>query len=97
MEEKKEERAGKTEEKRREMISALCCQDPSRARHGPSSQTHEAVETRWADACGSGRGCQARSSKQQWCLPHGTASGYSPASLVGYLEGEEASSTPTHW
>lgn len=39
MEEEKEERGGKTEEKRREMISALWCQDSSRATHGPSSQT----------------------------------------------------------
>lgn len=99
MEEKKEERERKAEEKRREMISALWCQDPSRARHGPSPQPPPSG----GDKVGKwvwpvGKDVRHGTVHSSGAFPtRGTASWYSLASQVGYLEGGEASSTLTQW
>lgn len=96
MEEKTEERGGKTEEKRREMISALWCQDPSKARHGTSPQTPRSG----GDKVGKwvwpvGEDVRHEAANSSGAFPTGQPR-YSLLSLVGYLEGGEASSTLTH-
>lgn len=97
MEEKTEERGGKTEEKRREMISALWCQDPSKARRGPSPQTPRSGGDKvgkWVWPAGEDVRREAANSSGAFPTRQPR---YPPPSLVGYLEGGEASSTLTHW